>query len=411
MYYGWLIVAGAFIAQFFVTGFFTYGFPLMVIPVEAEFGVSRTEVMYGITWATGLGLLFSPLVGTLADKWSIRGLMVIGAAVLGLGLILLSKSQTIFQFSIIFAVFVCVANNLLGPLTGSTAVARWFSASRGRALGIAAVGTSLGGMVIPYMVDRGITKLGWREMLLYFGITVLILLLPYLYLVMRNFPADKGLRGEPHAPDTSGIASNVGAPTDGPDLSLKQILATPAFWFISLTLGLLFMSQTGVLTNIGAYMQGAGVGDKTKTLIFTLAGMGLIGKLSFGYAADRINLKYGLWGAILLAAAGVSVLASEPSYPAMIFAALLMGLATGGMLPVWGAMIAVVFGMKSYGRAMGAMMPVIALSVMPGPILGAKLFDIYGNYNNSFYLFLAVLALSFILLIPLKLTGKDLPAD
>ena len=49
------------------------------------------------------------------------------------------------------------------------------------------------------------------------------------------------------------------------------------------------------------------------------------------------------------------------------------------------------------------MMPVIALSVMPGPILGAKLFDIYGNYNNSFYLFLAVLALSFILLIPLNL--------
>ena len=83
MYYGWLIVAGAFIAQFFVTGFFTYGFPLMVIPVEAEFGVSRTEVMYGITWATGLGLLISPLVGTLADKWSIRGLMAIGAACSG----------------------------------------------------------------------------------------------------------------------------------------------------------------------------------------------------------------------------------------------------------------------------------------------------------------------------------------
>jgi hypothetical protein len=49
------------------------------------------------------------------------------------------------------------------------------------------------------------------------------------------------------------------------------------------------------------------------------------------------------------------------------------------------------------------MMPVIALSVMPGPILGAKLFDIYGDYTNSFYLFIAVLGLSFILLIPLNL--------
>jgi MFS family permease len=131
--------------------------------------------------------------------------------------------------------------------------------------------------------------------------------------------------------------------------------------------------------------------------------MGLIGKLLFGYAADRINLKYGLWTAIALAAIGVAILASEPSYPIMLVAALFLGLATGGMLPVWGAMIAVVFGMKSYGRAMGAMMPVIALSVMPGPILGAKLFDIYGDYTNSFYLFIAVLGLSFILLIPLNL--------
>ena len=403
MYYGWLIVAGAFTAQFFVTGFFTYGFPLMVMPVEAEFGVSRTEVMYGITWATGLGLLVSPLIGMLADKWSIRGLMVIGAAAFGFGLILLSKSENILQFSLLFAVFICLANSLLGPLTGSTVVARWFSASRGRALGIAAVGTSLGGMVIPYLVDRGITDLGWREMMFYFGITVLLFLLPYLYLTMRNFPEDKGLAGEPNSPITSAVLNSTELTVDGPDLNVKQILTTPAFWFIGLTFGLLFMSQTGVLTNIGAYMQGAGVGDKTKTLIFTLAGMGLIGKLLFGYAADRINLKYGLWAAISLAAIGVAILASEPSYPTMLVAALFLGLATGGMLPVWGAMIAVVFGMKSYGRAMGAMMPVIALSVMPGPILGAKLFDIYGDYNNSFYLFIVVLACAFILLIPVNL--------
>ena len=403
MYYGWLIVAGAFIAQFFITGFFSYGFPLMVIPVEAEFGVSRTEVMYGITWSTGLGLLVSPLVGMLADKWSIRGLMVTGAAAFGVGLILLSKSENILQFSVLFAVFICLANSLLGPLTGSTVVARWFSESRGRALGIAAVGTSLGGMVIPYLVDRGISELGWREMMFYFGVAVLLFLLPYLYITVRNFPADKGLVGEPNSSNISADLSSPELTVDGPDLDVKKILTTPAFWLIGLTLGLLFMSQTGVLTNIGAFMQGAGVGDKTKTLIFTLAGMGLVGKLLFGYAADRINLKYGLWAAIVLAATGVAILASEPSYPGMLIAALFLGLATGGMLPVWGAMIAVVFGMKSYGRAMGAMMPVIALLVMPGPILGAKLFDMYGDYNNSFYLFITVLALSFVLLIPLNL--------
>ena len=158
-----------------------------------------------------------------------------------------------------------------------------------------------------------------------------------------------------------------------------------------------------MLTNIGAYMAGQELADKTKTLIFTIAAMGLIGKLLFGYAADSINLKFGLWAAITLATTGIAILSSQPSFEAMIVAALVLGLATGGMLPVWGAMIAVVFGMKSYGRVMGVMMPVIALLVMPGPILGAKLFDIYGNYVNSFYFYIAVLGLSFLMLIPLKL--------
>lgn len=424
MYYGWLIVAGAFLAQFFVTGFFTYGFPLMVVPVQNEFGVSRTEVMYGITWSTGLGLFIAPLIGMLADKWSIRGLMMIGAAAFGVGLILLSKSQNILQFSLLFAVFICIANNLLGPLTGSTVVARWFSTTRGRALGIAAAGTSVGGIAIPYMVNMGIVLLGWREMLFYFGVIVLLSLLPYLVIYMRNFPADKGLAGEPpmtvidvdnnldnnldNNVDNNVATDSVEALVDGPDLSTKQIVLTPAFWFIGLTLGLLFMSQTGVLMNIGGYMAAAGEeADKTKTLILTLAAMGLVGKLLFGYVADRINLKHGLWGAISLAAIGVAILASEPSYPIMIVAALCLGLATGGMLPVWGAIIAVIFGMKSYGRVMGAMMPVIALSVMPGPILGAKLFDIYGDYTNSFYLFVGVLAVSFLMLVPLSLKRID----
>ena len=406
MYYGWLIVAGAFIAQLFVTGFFTYGFPLIVMPVQHEFDVSRTEVMYGITWATALGLVVAPLIGILADKWSIKNLMAIGAVSLGLGLILLSKSESILQFSLLFALFICLSNNLLGPLTGSTVVSRWFSASRGKALGIAAVGTSMGGLIIPYMVDLGIANIGWRDMLFYFGLTVLIILLPYLLLAVRDFPSEKGLVGEPQAAEVINNQT-AGEAADGQDLSAREILAIPAFWFIGATLGFLFMSQTGVLTNIGAYMAGEGLADKTKIFIQTLAGMGLIGKLLFGYAADRINLKFGLWAAIVLASIGVAILASQPAFTYMLVAAVFLGLATGGMLPVWGAIIAVVFGMKSYGRVMGAMMPLIALMVMPGPIIGAKLFDIYGNYVNSFYLFIAVLSLAFICLIPLKLKRLD----
>lgn len=405
MYYGWVIVAGAFLAQFFVTGFYTYGFPAFVGALEVDFNATRTEIMYGITWATALGLFVAPVVGRLADTWSIRGLMTIGAATLGFGLIFMSYSQNVLQFSILFAIFLCLATNLLGPLTGTTGVARWFDVSRGKALGVAAIGTSVGGMVIPLVVGSGIETLGWRETLFNFGVIVLIVLIPFSFFFIRNYPHDKGLTIE-NAPKAEGTSEDdlASAQVSGEELATLQILKHPGFWFIGLALGLLFMSQSGVLANLYVYALDLGHGsDKAGRLIFTLAGTGLIGKLLFGYAADRINLKVGLWIAIILAGSGIALLSTEPTYMVMLFAAVLLGLATGGMLPVWGAMIAVVFGMKSYGRVMGIMMPVIALTVMPGPLLAAAMFEKYGNYTNSFYFFIGILLLSFLLLVPLKL--------
>jgi len=397
MYYGWVVVAGAFLAQCFITGFYTYGFPLIVVPVEAEFAASRTEVMYGVTFAALFGLLLAPLIGLLADRWSVRALMSIGAAVFAVGLMALSVSTSLWQFTLCFAVLMALANNLLGPLTSTTVVARWFSSKRGRALGLTAAGTSLGGMLVPFCLAQGLLFYGWRDSLFYFGLAMALFLLPFLLLLIRNKPADMGLTVE-------GQEEAATAAVEGSELAAGLIAKTPAFWLIGITMGLLFMSQTGVLANLAAHAQGQGLsGSEAKNLIVLLAATGFVGKLIFGYAADRINLKLGLWLSIGLVAAGLALLSVATSYSLMLMAAACLGLATGGMLPVWGAMIATVFGTVSYGRVMGLMMPVIALSVTPGPILAAKLFDLSGSYTSSFHLFIAVLALAALLLLPLKL--------
>ena len=172
MFYGWWIVASVFVAQFFMVGFFTYTFPLIVVSVKESFGATATEINLAMTVSTLAGVILPPLVGPLVDRWSARKLMMIGAVMLSSALWLLSLAENIWAFVVLFAVFLAPANTLLGPVTGPAVVSRWFMASRGKALGVAATGTSVGGIILPFLVSGWLQAWGWRGSLQALGLMV-----------------------------------------------------------------------------------------------------------------------------------------------------------------------------------------------------------------------------------------------
>ncbi len=78
MFFGWYVVAGTFVAQMFVLGFFTYSVSLVVPFVREEFGVSMAEVMYSLTAGTFMGMILLPLAGVMLDRYPIRWIMAVG---------------------------------------------------------------------------------------------------------------------------------------------------------------------------------------------------------------------------------------------------------------------------------------------------------------------------------------------
>jgi len=191
-----------------------------------------------------------------------------------------------------------------------------------------------------------------------------------------------------------------------------EVLRDASYWLIGSSLGLLFFAYVGVLSNLAKYATDLGVeSGATTVLISIIAAAGFVGKLLFGWAADRISLRLGLWIAQALAAAGIAVLSVEPVYPVMLFGAILMGLAAGGMLPVWGALVAAAFGLASYGRVMGLMMPIIAVFTSPGPILAGMSMDSTGSYQLAFRGFVIALIAAGILLVPLRLPTEAFARD
>jgi MFS family permease len=393
MFYGWRIVGGGFLSQAFVIGFFTYAVSLLTQPVQETFGVGVEEVMYSLTCGTFIGLFTMPVVGFLLDKLSVRTLFAAGIVLFALGLWLLAQTTTISQYIVVFGVTMALANALAGAMISSAVVSRWFSENRGKALGVAATGTSVGGVLIPWLITFWLPDYGWRGTLENLAIVLMIFVLPVVVWNIRNWP-----------PEVERSAAVQGEGTGAAQLGLQDILRNPNFWWLGASLGLLFSTYTAILSNMTPYATQLGHGEESASgLIMVVAASGLLGKLLFGVAADMLNHKLALWSAQLLLAAGFILLALEPSYPLVMLACAAIGLAAGGMLPVWGALTASIFGLQSYGRAFGLMAPIITLFVMLGFPLAGRLYDVTGSFSLCLWIFSGLMAVAATLVVPLRL--------
>ena len=403
MYSGWRVVAGAFIGMVLANGIFTYGFTVLVDPIREEFDASLEQVMYSLTLGTLFGLAVGPIVGVLIDRFSVRILMTLGCFLSAVGLFSVSKTQSIGNFSLLLGVTMALSLAMMSSMSGSAAVSRWFSVNRGRALGIASIGSSFGGVLVPALLTWWVSLYGWRGALQNMALITIIFVMPFIWMTVRDKPSDLGLT--PEGGDSVKESESTGPQTG---MGLMQILRTPAFWIIGLSMGMVFAAFSSMLANLAPYAARLGVGElEISALISLLALGGIVGKFMFGMAADRVNLKKGLWLAHLLLCVAFLILLVEPGYDVLMVAAIFFGLSTGGLLPVWNAMMARVFGVASFGRAMGAMGPIITLSILPAYALVGHFFDTTGSYTLGLYVFTGVILLAALLLVPLEYEGAD----
>lgn len=397
MFYGWWLTAAAFVVLMVSNGAIMYSYSVVAVPLGEAFQASRTTMMLGMTGMTLAGGLASPFLGSLIDRGSLRAMMLLGAAGLALGYIGLSLATASWQIPVIYALLMMLGINLLGPLTTSTLLARWFTRRRGMALGIAAVGTSVGGFVFPPLVQWLIDTHEWRLALRYLGIGCLVVILPAI-LMVANRPGDRGLH-----PDGDSTDPNAGQAAP-PPLSSAALLRERNFWLVAIAMSLLFGVYTALLSNLVPFALGTGAQpERAAFLISVLALAGIVGKLGFGTIADRVDLRGGLAAAMLLVILGLVAYLLAESYTVLLLGSIALGLAAGGMLPVWGALLAVLFGAANYGRVMGMMNPVIMPLTLLGPPLAGMVFDATGSYQFAFVGFIAALLLGLLLLPMIRL--------
>jgi MFS family permease len=416
MFYGWTIVGVAFLTHFISVGFTFYSYGVFFKALTADFGGSRLGIGLGLFIMNVVIAAVSPSLGRALDKDSARRIMLVGVCVMAAGFFLMTQVAALWQFYAVFGSLVAVGSVMMGGLAGSTLVARWFVERRGTALGISAMGVSLSGMVMAPVATQLIEGIGWRGAYLVYGVVTLVLSLPVIWLLVVNRPEDLGL-----APDGRPLANAGATQGDGgpvlplaaeqtinpavqPEWTFLGIMRVPSFWIISMVIGLTFASLGAVLTHIIPHATDIGLPALQASFVLSsMAGLGVVGKVFFGWIADRIDKRHAIWLLIGVQALGLVLVLEARSYPFLLLAGALFGFGMGGTVPLFGALIGAGFGRHAFGRVMGLMSPfMLPLQALGVPFAG-YVFDRTGSYDVAFQAFLGIYALAALIVVFLRL--------
>ena len=203
-------------------------------------------------------------------------------------------------------------------------------------------------------------------------------------------PAGPTVDGEEHAQVLRGLA-------------LSDSLRSSAFWIISLCQCLWTFGSMSVIGHSVAFLRDTGFeGGVAASALGIAIGISVVGRLLFGYFADRFSKKSIMVVAMLLHGASVLCLLGIQSPGALPAFVTLFGLGIGGGAVLIPLLVGECFGLLAYGRILGIVMVSATIGAGVGPVLTGWIYDVTGAYQFAFLLHIAAFALAAVVISMLR---------
>ena len=376
--------------QFLQAGLMTQAFGAYVAVLQEERGWSKTALSGAAALQQMEVAILGPVLGWLIDRFGPQGMIRIGVLVFGIGLMLLSFTDTLMAFYGAFIV-IALGSSLCGFFPVNVALINWFERWRARALSSMSIGLALGGVCIP-LVAASLQTFGWRATAFGSGVIAIVVGLPLAF-VMRRRPEDHGetVDGIPKKAYEETIGGASG-PADR-DFTAREALRTPAFWLLSLGHGFaLFVVHAVSVHSISHMNQGLGYSVGQASLVYTLLTVSQIGGVAIGWLIGDRYEKRLIAAVCMLAHMAALLLLTYAVNVAMVLAfAVLHGAAWGLRGPFMQAIRADYFGRSAIGMILGLSFMIIVIGQVGGPMVAGIAADMTGNYRAGFTI-LALLA-------------------
>lgn len=418
VHYGWIVAGVTFLALLAAAGVrSTPG--VLILPLEREFGWTRATVSAGVSISLLLYGFSGPFAAALMDRVGVRRTMVLALGFLATGAGLAAVMRTSWQFDVLWGVVVGIGTGAIAMTLGAYVATRWFAERRGLVMGVLTASSATGQLIFLPLLASLVVLHGWRAATGTVA-AVALAMIPIVALLMRNDPADVGLRpygaapaaetADPSSPALGFRSSTVAAAerrpavlqaaAEGPPIvrspnpavaavrALTDCAGARDFWLLAGSFFVCGASTTGLIgTHLIPASMEHGIPEVTAAGVLAMIGVfDLIGTVCSGWLTDRWDSRYLLcW---YYGLRGLSLLflpyALGTSFSAMAAFAVFYGLDWVATVPPTVRLTADVFGKQRVGIVFGWIFASHQVGAAMAAFGAGALRTWFGTYEGAF---------------------------
>jgi MFS family permease len=290
-HYAWVVLGVTFLALLAGAGIRATP-SVLIVPLETEFGWSRSTISLAISVNIFLYGLMGPFAGGLMQRLGIRRTTTGALGLLAVGVALATQVTRPWQLVLVWGVVVGAGSGMVALVLGATVVNRWFSARRGLAMGLLTASTATGQLVFLPLLAVVIEQQGWRAAALIMAAAA-ALAIPLVLLLLRERPSDVGLPplGATHVVAATASGTNPARVALG---ALGQGVRSRDFWLLTATFFICGASTNGLIgTHLIPAAHDHGIPEVRAASLLALMGVfDLIGTTGAGWLSDRWSSRH-----------------------------------------------------------------------------------------------------------------------
>lgn len=371
-------------------------FPVFFPALLDEFGGSRAAIASTVSLLWLVGAALGPVAGHLVDRWSPRGVVVVGLAAAALGLTGAMLAGSLPLFVAALGLGAGTGVGLTGIVTQVAVVADAYVRRRGFATGIALSG-SMAGYVLSTPVQSAIAAVGWRMTLAGY----LVLVLALIPLALKLYPARLGRADSPSA--TRGAGGGSGA-----------VVRSFPFW----ALAFVFLNAplVGYLVTVQHVLYFEGLGFPAQEAAAMLAVGGVLstsGRALAGFLADRFGAPAAGVASLTLSLVGTLSLIGVEAWPGRLLAYAYVAfvfLPLGTRATIVALLVRRIAPPERFGAVFGWLVLGNGAGAGLGPLLSGALYDLTRSYLVIYVTAAVLLALSLAALLAFLRATRETPA-
>ncbi len=375
-FYGWTMAGVASLGVFASGAGQSHTFSVFVEPISRDLGVSSAELATAYGAATLVAALLLPLTGRLFDRFGPRRALAGITVSLGFACLIFGAAANLIWLTLGFGLLRFFGQGSL-MLGSANLVSQWFSARRGFAMSLMALGFAISMAVHPPLSQYLVDQIGWRQAWIVLGISTWLIMLPPVLIMIFDTPESVGLRPDGHSPIAAAGNDNTPEITG---LTLPQALRTSSFYILCFCWFGLSMMTTALHFYQVTILTFNGVSTEVAAFVFTMSALTMVVTMPLvGRLFDHARTRFALAAGNLITAGSLIAMSAAGGVGGAIVYALIFGLNNAFNLTMFGYLWPRYFGRKHVGSIQGTGQMVAVVGASVGPLPVGLAFDLIGD--------------------------------